>query len=148
MISDENLAQLRALIESILEERGLYKLPSKAAQKQRRYRERIKGAVTKGNGAGNKKVTRVIGSKVTNGNGHGNAVIGNGEVICVIQSRVGPVEVRQSYVREMMEAYPAVMVAQEIDRARLWMDDNPTKRKQNVRRFLSNWISRRQEKGR
>jgi len=74
-------------------------------------------------------------------------VIGEGDVVAILPSRRGPVEVRKSFVRELIEAYPDVMVATEIDRAKLWLDANPTKHKANVRRFLTNWISRKQEGG-
>lgn len=45
------------------------------------------------------------------------------------------------------EAFPAVDIRGEIKRAGVWMSGNPTKRKKNVQRFLSNWLSRRQERG-
>jgi hypothetical protein len=74
-------------------------------------------------------------------------VIGEGDVIQTLPSTKGEVEVRKSWVMELIEAYPAVMVAQEVDRAKLWLEANPTKKKANVRRFLTNWMARTQERG-
>lgn len=45
------------------------------------------------------------------------------------------------------ETYPAVNIAGEIKKAAEWMRSNPTKRKSNYRRFLTNWFSRTQERG-
>lgn len=45
------------------------------------------------------------------------------------------------------DAFPAVDVRQEALKAALWLRDNPTKRKKNVRRFLTNWFGRTQERG-
>jgi hypothetical protein len=45
------------------------------------------------------------------------------------------------------KAFPAVDVRQEALKAALWLRDNPTKRKKNVRRFLTNWFGRVQERG-
>jgi phage replication O-like protein O len=45
------------------------------------------------------------------------------------------------------DTYPAVNIAAEIKKAAEWMRSNPTKRKSNYRRFLTNWFSRTQEHG-
>jgi len=45
------------------------------------------------------------------------------------------------------EAFPAVNIRQEVKSAEQWLADNPKKRKQQVRRFLTNWLRRTQEKG-
>ena len=45
------------------------------------------------------------------------------------------------------DTYPAVNVAGEIKKAAEWMRSNPSKRKSNYRRFLTNWFSRTQERG-
>lgn len=45
------------------------------------------------------------------------------------------------------EAFPAVEIEAEIRSATQWLLDNPTKRKKQVRRFLTNWLRRRQERG-
>ena len=45
------------------------------------------------------------------------------------------------------EAYPATDVSREIKAAADWLMSNPTKKKKNYRRFLSNWLSRAQEHG-
>lgn len=44
-------------------------------------------------------------------------------------------------------AFPAVPIETEIQSATQWLIDNPTKRKKQVRRFLTNWLRRRQERG-
>jgi len=49
--------------------------------------------------------------------------------------------------KDWAEAFPAVDIKQEIKSARQWLIDNPTKRKTQIRRFLSNWLRRQQEKG-
>jgi hypothetical protein len=45
-------------------------------------------------------------------------------------------------------AYPAVNIETEIQRAAAWQVANPQNRKQNYRRFLTNWFARAQEKAR
>ena len=45
------------------------------------------------------------------------------------------------------KAYPAVDVLQDLRIAEQWLDVNRSKRKKNVRRFLTNWLSRTQERG-
>jgi len=45
------------------------------------------------------------------------------------------------------QAYPAVNIEVEILGAAEWLVSNPAKRKSNVRRFLTNWFKRTQEKG-
>lgn len=45
------------------------------------------------------------------------------------------------------EAFPAVNIGQEVKSAEQWLSDNPTKRKKAVRRFLTNWLRRQQERG-
>ena len=136
------------MIETILDERGFPKLPSKAAQRQKAYRERKKlqqtvtQAITNHNGHRVKSITKSNGASR---NGH--SVLGDGDLIASVPSLRGEIEVRRSFVMELIEAYPDVLVAQEIDRAKLWLEANPAKRKTNVRRFLTNWVSRQQERG-
>lgn len=145
MISDAHLAQLRALIESILDERGIKKLPKDptAAERMRKYRasKRNVTALQKRNGLERNLVT----SRNTRRNGHD--VIGEGDIVATVPSLRGDVKVCRSFIAELIDAYPAVLVAQEIDRANLWLAANPTKRKANVRKFLTNWMARQQEKG-
>lgn len=43
------------------------------------------------------------------------------------------------------EAYPAVDVAREVQRAHAWAVANPTNRKSNWHRFLVNWLKREQD---
>lgn len=78
---------------------------------------------------------------------HSELAIGDGELIAEIPSLQGAVAVKRSFVMELIDAYPDVLVATEIDRAKLWLEANPSKRKKNVRRFLTNWVSRTQERG-
>jgi hypothetical protein len=52
----------------------------------------------------------------------------------------------QDYL-DWSEAFPAVDVRQEIKSACQWLIDNPTKRKKQVRRYLTNWLRRTQERG-
>jgi len=51
-------------------------------------------------------------------------------------------------VQEWQQAYPGVDVIAELLRARIWCKDNPTKRKtaKGVRRFLSGWLSKEQDR--
>lgn len=44
-------------------------------------------------------------------------------------------------------AFPAVDIDLELKRAALWVMDNPSKRKSNWGRFLTNWFKRTQERG-
>jgi hypothetical protein len=50
-------------------------------------------------------------------------------------------------MKRWTDTYPAVNIAGEIKKAAEWMRSNPTKRKSNYRRFLTNWFSRTQEHG-
>jgi len=45
------------------------------------------------------------------------------------------------------DAFPAVDVEQELRGMREWLLSNPTKRKSNYRKFITNWLSRQQDKG-
>lgn len=45
------------------------------------------------------------------------------------------------------EAYPACDVKLEITQMKEWLLSNPSKRKANYRRFITNWLIRSQEKG-
>ena len=55
--------------------------------------------------------------------------------------------ITETDIVDWQAAYPACNVTLEIDRAGLWLLSNPTKRKQNYRRFITNWLVRTQEKG-
>ncbi|ATA55185.1 hypothetical protein CKY39_19685 [Variovorax boronicumulans] len=52
-------------------------------------------------------------------------------------------------VQEWQQAYPSVDVVGELLRARIWCKDNPAKRKtaKGVRRFLSGWLGKEQDRG-
>lgn len=45
------------------------------------------------------------------------------------------------------EAYPACDVSVELNAMREWLLANPNKRKVNYRRFITNWLSRQQQRG-
>jgi hypothetical protein len=45
-------------------------------------------------------------------------------------------------------AYPAVDVEAEIRKAAIWIQSNPTNKKSNYARFLSNWMNRTQDRAR
>jgi len=45
------------------------------------------------------------------------------------------------------KAYPACDIMTELHRMADWLLSNPDKRKKNYRRFITNWLSRTQEKG-
>lgn len=55
--------------------------------------------------------------------------------------------IENSDIEEWTKAFPAVDIKQEILIAEQWLINNPTKRKKNVSRFLTNWLSRTQERG-
>ena len=59
-------------------------------------------------------------------------------------------EVAESKVSTWQELFPAVDVKQELNKMRAWSDANPSKRKTKggVERFIVNWLSREQDKGR
>jgi len=44
-------------------------------------------------------------------------------------------------------AYPAVEIEQQVAAAAAWLAANPKKRKKNIERFLTNWLSTQQERG-
>lgn len=50
-------------------------------------------------------------------------------------------------IKKWGTAFPSVSIEQELNSASIWLRDNPTKRKSQVRRFISNWLRRCQEKG-
>ena len=58
--------------------------------------------------------------------------------------------VTESKVNTWKELFPAVDVKQELNKMRAWSDANPSKRKtkRGVERFIVNWLSREQDKGR
>jgi uncharacterized protein YdaU (DUF1376 family) len=48
---------------------------------------------------------------------------------------------------KLKEAFPACDVVGEIMRAAVWLQANPGKRKRNNYRFVTNWLTRQQERG-
>lgn len=50
-------------------------------------------------------------------------------------------------ITKWKEAYPAVNIGAQLNRADEWLKSNPTKRKANYYRFLVNWLGRSQERG-
>lgn len=55
--------------------------------------------------------------------------------------------ITQDRIVRWTEAFPAVDIELGLKQATLWVIDNPKKRKSRWGRFLTNWFSRRQEKG-
>ena len=57
--------------------------------------------------------------------------------------------ISQSDIDEWQELYPAVNVIQELRKMKDWSNSNPQKRKtrKGIRRFISNWLSKEQDKG-
>ena len=45
------------------------------------------------------------------------------------------------------KAYPAVDITQELSKMADWLLSNPDRKKKNYRRFITNWLSRTQERG-
>ena len=50
-------------------------------------------------------------------------------------------------ITDWAEAYPAVNIEITIKAMAQWLISNPSKRKKKVRRFMTNWFARSQEKG-
>lgn len=50
-------------------------------------------------------------------------------------------------MEELKQAYPACCITTELNRMAEWVKANPSKRKSNWYRFLTNWLSRSQDKG-
>jgi len=46
-----------------------------------------------------------------------------------------------------LDAYPACDIDQELREMREWLLANPTKKKSNYKKFITNWLSREQDKG-
>lgn len=56
--------------------------------------------------------------------------------------------VTKEYVKELKELYPAVDVEQALRNMRRWLDSNPRNKKtpRGIKRFITGWISREQDK--
>ena len=54
----------------------------------------------------------------------------------------------KEYVKELKELYPAVDVEQALRNMRGWLDSNPRNKKtpRGIKRFITSWISREQDK--
>jgi hypothetical protein len=52
------------------------------------------------------------------------------------------VGIHSSYLADWREAYPGIDVERELLKSAIWWRDNPKKRRKDVRRFLTNWMSR------
>jgi len=50
-------------------------------------------------------------------------------------------------IERWKEAYPACDIKVELAQMREWLKANPDRRKKNYRRFITNWLSRSQERG-
>jgi hypothetical protein len=55
--------------------------------------------------------------------------------------------ITEDFLQRARESFPAVDVDAEIKRAARWLEANPSKRKKNYARFLTNWFARTQERG-
>lgn len=73
------------------------------------------------------------------------------ELVAEIKLNDGSVHgVTESQTITWQELFPAVDVKQELNKMRAWSDANPSKRKtkRGVERFIVNWLSREQDRGR
>lgn len=154
MISDENLKQLRAMIESVLEDYGLKKpavrVTEGAAERMRRFRDRRRNErVTARNAKRNASHRENVTPSVT---GRNAAVTGavNGEAVGFIPI-VGGAEfgVSKELLAELEKAYPEVDGPATLLEIRAWCVTNPGKRKtaRGMPRFLNGWFERLQNKG-
>ena len=57
----------------------------------------------------------------------------------------GKAAVTEEYVERLESLYPAVDVRSEVRKAIAWLEANPKNRKTQWKRFLNNWLSRRQD---
>lgn len=55
-------------------------------------------------------------------------------------------EITEDDKAKWREAYPAIVIEEEISRAGEWLYANPKNRKKNYRRFLTNWFGRSQDR--
>ena len=55
--------------------------------------------------------------------------------------------ITDSHRERWAAAYPAVEINQQVAAAAAWLAANPKKRKKNIERFLTNWLSAQQERG-
>jgi cytoskeletal protein RodZ len=55
--------------------------------------------------------------------------------------------ITDSHRERWATAYPAVEIEQQVAAAAAWLAANPKQRKKNIERFLTNWLSRQQERG-
>lgn len=62
----------------------------------------------------------------------------------------GAFEVTFDYMNSLRELYPAVDVEQEIRKMVGWLDSNPNRRKtkRGIKKFITNWLAREQDRGR
>lgn len=58
-------------------------------------------------------------------------------------------EIREQDIAEWQDAFPNVDVVQQLKAMKLWLKDNPKKRKTKtgIRRFVTNWLDREQNRG-
>lgn len=55
--------------------------------------------------------------------------------------------IKTNNIESWNKAYPACDIKLELIQMKEWILSNPSKRKKNYRRFITNWLSRSQEKG-
>ena len=66
------------------------------------------------------------------------------------KGRPGEWNLTEGVVQELEELYPHIDIRLECRKARMWCNDNPTKRKyaKSMKRFLNGWIERANSSGR
>jgi hypothetical protein len=143
MLTDDELTQIKIMMAQLLVEHDLLRdakrKRSRAAEKQRRYRERNKKvthAVTRLHRAnGNEKVTH----PVTRTNDNTSPVVL--KIPLVNHTEWG---VHEDYLRELESAYPAVDGPATLREIRAWCVSNPSqcKTERGMPRFLNRWFAK------
>jgi hypothetical protein len=52
-----------------------------------------------------------------------------------------------THIKEWKEAYPAIDIITELKKMAQWLLSNPTKKKKNYRKFITNWLGIAQQRG-
>ncbi len=144
MISDENLAQIRALmvevVTELLEAHGLKRVPTAVALRMRAYRVRVtkrNAQITKRNAVPSEKRNE----SVTAMNGVAKAYIPLADK--------SEFSVSAEFLAELEAAYPAVDAISTLREIRAWCISNPgnCKTRQRAPRFINSWFAREQNNG-
>jgi hypothetical protein len=56
-------------------------------------------------------------------------------------------EIPEAWMQVWIDAYPAVDILSEVNRAKAWLFANPKKRKKDHKAYLNNWLARCQKSG-